>query len=135
LAALVVDGRLRTSCCPSVAHNHARAEAARPGAERHLGALRCKVLDSSRVTRRGAEPRRCRVADLDGDTEEADMTDDPNPEPVRDLSARADMAALLRDVPVVKDIKDFAVPGVFETDEELDDFLNWYQAERQANLA
>jgi hypothetical protein len=59
------------------------------------------VLDSSRVTRRGAEPRRCRVADLDGDTVEADMTDDPNPEPVRDLSARADMAALLRDVPVV----------------------------------
>ena len=56
LAALVVDGRLRTSCCPSVAHNHARAEAARPGAERHLGALRSKVLDSSRVTRRGAEP-------------------------------------------------------------------------------
>ena len=63
------------------------------------------------------------------------MTTDPNPEPVRDLSARADIAALLRDVPVVKDIKDFAVPGVFETDEELDDFLNWYQAERQANLA
>lgn len=93
------------------------------------------MLNSSRVTRRGAEPRRCRVADLDGATEEADMTTDPNPELVRDLSARADIAALLRDVPVVKDIKDFAVPGVFETDEELDDFLNWYQAERQANLA
>ena len=72
---------------------------------------------------------------LGRDTEEADITTDPCPERVRDLFARADMAALLRDVPVVKDIKDFAVPGVFETDEELDDFLNWYQAERQANLA
>ena len=63
------------------------------------------------------------------------MTRDPNPEPVRDLSARTDIAALLREVPVVKDVKDFVVPGVFETDEELDDFLRWYEAERQANLA
>lgn len=55
-------------------------------------------------------------------------------EPVRDLSACTNIAALLRDVPVVKDIKDFAVPGVFETDEELDDFLRWYDAERRANL-
>ena len=87
------------------------------------------------VTRYGDKPPRCRVADLDEAVREADMTTDPNPEPVRDLSGRADIAALLRDVPVVKDIKDFAVPGAFETDEELDDFLNWYQAERQANLA
>ena len=66
---------------------------------------------------------------------EADVTSDPNPETVRDLSARNDIAALLRDVPVVKDIKDYAIPEFFETDEEFADFQRWLEAERQANLA
>lgn len=66
---------------------------------------------------------------------EADVTTDPHGESVRDLSASTNIAALVHDVPVVRDIKDFAVPGVFETDEELDDFLRWYEAERQTNLA
>lgn len=70
----------------------------------------------------------------DGD-EGGGMTTDPDPAPVRDLSARADVAALLREVPVVQNVHDFAVPGVFETDEELDDFLRWSASERQANLA
>lgn len=63
------------------------------------------------------------------------MTSNPYPEAVRDLSARTDIEALLRDVPVVKDLKDFTVPGVFETDEELDDFLSWSAAERRATIA
>ncbi len=63
------------------------------------------------------------------------MTTDPNLKPARDRSAHNDIAALLRDIPVVRDVKDFAVPGVFETDDELEDFLGWYESERRANLA
>ena len=36
---------------------------------------------------------------------------------------------------MVKDISDLAIPELFESDEELDEFLTWYRAERQANLA
>jgi hypothetical protein len=68
-------------------------------------------------------------------TQEATVTSDPKPDTVCDLSGRADIATLLGDLPVVKDIKDFAVDGVFETDEELEDFLRWYDCERRANLA
>lgn len=66
---------------------------------------------------------------------EADVTSDPNPEPVRDLSSRNDIEALRRTLPVVKDIKDYAVPGIFETDEELEDFQRMLEADRQTSLA
>jgi hypothetical protein len=66
---------------------------------------------------------------------EDDVTSDPNPEHVRDLSARNDIEALRRNLPVVKDIKDYAVPEFFETDEEFDEFQRWLEAERKANLA
>lgn len=63
------------------------------------------------------------------------MTSDPNPEPARDLSARNDIEALERTLPVVKDIGDYAVPEFFETDEEFEDFQRMLEADRQANLA
>lgn len=66
---------------------------------------------------------------------EADVTTDPNPDLVRDLSARNDIEALRRTLPVVKDIKDYMVPGIFETDEELEDFRRMLEADRQADLA
>lgn len=58
------------------------------------------------------------------------MTSHPHPEPIRELSARTDIEALHRALPIVKDIKDFTVPGVFQTDNELEDFLRWSAAER-----
>lgn len=66
---------------------------------------------------------------------EADVTSDPNPEHVRDLSARNDIEALTRALPVVKDIRDYAVPEFFETDEEFEDFQRMLEADRQADLA
>jgi hypothetical protein len=35
----------------------------------------------------------------------------------------------------IKSVDDLVCEGAFETDEELDAFLAWYDAERQANLA
>ena len=40
-----------------------------------------------------------------------------------------------RGIKPVHDVADMARDGVFETDEELDEFLAWVRAERQANLA
>lgn len=70
-----------------------------------------------------------------GVLKEADVTTDPNPDLVRDLSARNDIEALRRTLPVVKDIKDYAVPEFFERDEEFEDFQHMLEADRQADLA
>jgi hypothetical protein len=66
---------------------------------------------------------------------EADVTSNPDPEPIRDLSARNDIEALRRNLPVVKDIKDYAAPEFFDTDEEFNEFQRWLEAERKAKLA
>jgi len=41
---------------------------------------------------------------------------------------------LLRDVPPIKDISKLAAPGIFRDDVELDEFLKWVRAERNADL-
>jgi len=46
-----------------------------------------------------------------------------------------DVDELFRDVPTIKSIEDLAAPDVFETDEELDEFLAFVRADRNANLA
>jgi hypothetical protein len=46
-----------------------------------------------------------------------------------------DEQAQRRGIKPVHDVADMARDYVFETDEELDAFLAWVQAERQANLA
>lgn len=64
------------------------------------------------------------------------MTTGQQPEPVRDMSGRTDIEALLRDLPVVKSIEDinnYAVPEAFETDEEFEEFQAWHEADRRAN--
>ena len=63
------------------------------------------------------------------------MTAEPHETPIRDLSARVDIEALLRDVPVMTDIDTLAVPGFFEDDAEFEEFLAFVRADRQANLA
>lgn len=42
---------------------------------------------------------------------------------------------LFRDVPPLQSAEDLACDGVFDTDEELDEFLTYTYAERRANLA
>lgn len=48
---------------------------------------------------------------------------------------RGDLDELFRDVPAIQSIEDLAAPDVFETDEELDEFLAFVRADRNANLA
>jgi hypothetical protein len=42
---------------------------------------------------------------------------------------------LFRDVPPLRSADDLACDGVFDTDEELDEFLTYTYADRRANLA
>jgi hypothetical protein len=48
---------------------------------------------------------------------------------------RVDLDELFRDVPPINSIEDLAAPEVFETDDELDEFLVFVRADRNANLA
>lgn len=54
-----------------------------------------------------------------------------------DLEGPALLEALLRekDVQPIRSIDELACDGIFDTDEELDEFLAWIRAEREANLA
>ncbi len=45
------------------------------------------------------------------------------------------MDELFRDVPPIESVDNLAAPGVFDSDDELDEFLVWVRAERNANLA
>lgn len=47
---------------------------------------------------------------------------------------RVDLDELFRDVPPIESIEDLAAPGVFETEVELDEFLAFVRANRNANL-
>lgn len=52
-----------------------------------------------------------------------------------EVHRRVDLHELFRDVPPIKSIEDLAAPEVFETDEELEEFLTFVRADRNANLA
>lgn len=67
--------------------------------------------------------------------EGADVTSEPSSEPVRDLSARNDIEALRLALPIVEDLKDYAAPEFFETDEDFEDFQRMLEADRQADFA
>src|SRR5262249_27299794 len=65
-------------------------------------------------------------------TSGADKTSRPRPERRRES---LDEQARRRGIRPVMSVEDMARDDVFESDEELDAFLAWYHAERQANLA
>ncbi len=52
-----------------------------------------------------------------------------------DAHRRVELDELFRDVPPIKSIEELATPEVFETDEELEEFLAFVRADRNANLA
>ena len=54
-----------------------------------------------------------------------------------DLEGPALLEALLREkgVQPIRSVDELACEGIFDTDEELDEFLTWVRDERRANLA
>ncbi len=63
------------------------------------------------------------------------MTSSPDSVASADARRRAGIDELFRDVKPIGSIDDLAAAGVFESDDELDEFLAWVRAERNANLA
>jgi hypothetical protein len=63
------------------------------------------------------------------------VTSSPDSAAATDARRRAGLDELFRDAPPIKSIDDLAAPGVFESEDELNDFLAWVRVERNANLA
>lgn len=63
------------------------------------------------------------------------MTSSPDSAATADARRRAGIDELFRAVDPIESIDDLAAPSVFESDQELDEFLAWVRAERNANLA
>jgi hypothetical protein len=63
------------------------------------------------------------------------VTSSPDSAAVGDARRRAGIDELFRDVPPIESVDDLAAPGVFTSDEELDDFLEWVRAARNADTA
>jgi hypothetical protein len=62
----------------------------------------------------------------------SDAQSEPSPEWVSD---KEDLEALSKDAKPIGDGSDWACPAFFETDEEQAEFVAWYRAERQKELA
>ncbi|MFT4297285.1 MAG: hypothetical protein QM582_17940 [Micropruina sp.] len=63
------------------------------------------------------------------------MSASPQPLPVPERNGRVDLDELFRDAKPIGDGADWAAPGVFETDDELEDFLAWLHADRASGIA
>lgn len=63
------------------------------------------------------------------------MTSSPDSAATSAARRRAGIDELFRGVPPIESVDDLAAPGLFESDDELDEFLAWVRAERNANLA
>ena len=64
------------------------------------------------------------------------MTNSPRAErPAELASDKVDLDELLRGVEPYTGGDEFAIPGFFETDEEQAEFVSWYRAEREKELA
>lgn len=77
------------------------------------------------------------MSHLEHDVDEEVITVSTNPQPIPafDSSDRVDLDELFREARPVGDGSDLAAPGVFETPEELDEFLAWLRADRAVGLA
>ena len=63
------------------------------------------------------------------------MSGSLEPLPGSEQSDRIDLDELFRDAETVGDGASFAAPGVFETQEELDEFLAWLRDDRAGGVA
>ena len=55
--------------------------------------------------------------------------------PAEPASDKVDLDELLKDVKPYSGGDEFAIPGFFETDQEQAEFVAWYRAEREKELA
>ncbi|QLQ14394.1 MAG: hypothetical protein HZY73_08595 [Micropruina sp.] len=63
------------------------------------------------------------------------MSASPQPLPGAEHDDRISLDELFRDAKPVGDGTSLAAPGVFESQEELDEFLAWLRADRAAGVA
>jgi hypothetical protein len=63
------------------------------------------------------------------------VTSSPDPAAAGNARRRACIDELFRDVQPIESVDDLAAPGVFESDDELNEFLAWVRAERNADRA
>ena len=63
------------------------------------------------------------------------MTSRPEPAASAGARRRDGINEQFGDGALIESVDEFAAPGVFESDAELDEFLAWVRAERNANLA
>jgi hypothetical protein len=66
---------------------------------------------------------------------EATVTTDPDPAAEFESSDRLELDELFRDVPPLSSPHDWAAPEVFPDDEEFEEFLASYRADRARDLA
>lgn len=64
------------------------------------------------------------------------MTVDPRSDlPAEWVSDKQDLDELFKDAKPYGDGGEWAIPGFFESDDEQQEFVRWYRAERQKDLA
>lgn len=64
------------------------------------------------------------------------MTASAHPEQSADRNSdKLDLDELLKDVEPYAGGVEYAIPGFFETDQEHDEFVDWYRAEREKESA
>ena len=63
------------------------------------------------------------------------VTSSPDSAAIADVRRRVGIDELFGSVALIESIDDLAAPNVFDSDQELDEFLAWVRAERNANLA
>lgn len=67
---------------------------------------------------------------------EVTMTSNPHPDlPTAGLSDKIDLDELFKDAKPIGDGSDWDCPAFFESDEEQQEFVAWYRAERQKDIA
>lgn len=102
-------------------------------------ATRREAQKQPRLCGLGRAPTAARpVSHLEHDVDDEEVitvSTNPQPIPAFNGSDRVDLDELFREARPVGDGSDLAAPGVFETPEELDEFLAWLRADRAAGLA
>ena len=63
------------------------------------------------------------------------MSSQPQTPPEKDLTARVDLERVQNSVPVIMNVGDLAVPGIFESDDDLEDFLDFVREDRGAGVS
>jgi hypothetical protein len=77
----------------------------------------------------------CEVADLGGDSAGVIVTSNPEHQVTSAARAKANLEELFRGVRPIQSVDELAAPEIFESDDELDEFLTAVRAHRNVDLA